>query len=251
MRSIDAVVDNCANLSWWLGKTPERSSSSLVARRSLRRSWRCSWVTTRGCRWWCRQGGGRWLNVALQRNSSTHGLAWGWGGGRGIVAPVLGHSAHRQRRTHMRPRRGGRRDLVYFIPKIAGQLSILLPLSEVHHYTKLGKECSKLNCSKSGKEYYSSAMSRAWNIDVLFFMLGWVHCWCHKKRSGTRYTELGFFSTGAICGSCSAFGSVWGMKHQHTIFMFGLAWYGCHKKCIRACYAELVFLHPGHNMSTH
>jgi hypothetical protein len=32
----------------------------------------------------------------------------------------------------------GKRDLVYFIPKRAG-----LPLSQVHHCTKLGKECSK------------------------------------------------------------------------------------------------------------
>jgi hypothetical protein len=39
----------------------------------------------------------------------------------------------------------GRRDLVYFIPKIAGQLSILLPISQVRHCTKLGKEYSKWN----------------------------------------------------------------------------------------------------------
>jgi hypothetical protein len=39
----------------------------------------------------------------------------------------------------------GKRDLVYFIPKRAGHLSILLPLSQVHHCTKLGEEHSKLN----------------------------------------------------------------------------------------------------------
>jgi hypothetical protein len=34
----------------------------------------------------------------------------------------------------------GKRTLVYFIPKRAGHLSILLALSQVHHSTKLGKE---------------------------------------------------------------------------------------------------------------
>jgi hypothetical protein len=38
---------------------------------------------------------------------------------------------------------GGRKDLVYFLPKRAGHLSILLPLAQVHHCTKLGKEFSK------------------------------------------------------------------------------------------------------------
>jgi hypothetical protein len=39
----------------------------------------------------------------------------------------------------------GKRDLVYFIPKRAGHLSTLLPLSQVHHGIKLDKECSKPN----------------------------------------------------------------------------------------------------------
>jgi hypothetical protein len=40
-----------------------------------------------------------------------------------------------------------RRDLVYFIPKRAGHLSILLPLSQLQHCTKLSKECSiQLTC---------------------------------------------------------------------------------------------------------
>jgi hypothetical protein len=39
----------------------------------------------------------------------------------------------------------GRRDLLYFLPKRAGHVSILLPLSQFHHCTKLGKKCSKLN----------------------------------------------------------------------------------------------------------
>jgi hypothetical protein len=38
-----------------------------------------------------------------------------------------------------------KRDLVYFIPKRADHFSILLPLSHVHHGTKLDKECSKPN----------------------------------------------------------------------------------------------------------
>jgi hypothetical protein len=39
----------------------------------------------------------------------------------------------------------GKSDLVYFVPKRAGHLSILLPLSHVHHCIKLGKEYSKLD----------------------------------------------------------------------------------------------------------
>jgi hypothetical protein len=39
----------------------------------------------------------------------------------------------------------GKRDLVYFIPKRVGHLRILLPLSQVHHCFKMGKEYSKLN----------------------------------------------------------------------------------------------------------
>jgi hypothetical protein len=39
----------------------------------------------------------------------------------------------------------GKRDLVYFVPERLGHLRILLPLSQVHHCSKLGKECSKLN----------------------------------------------------------------------------------------------------------
>jgi hypothetical protein len=42
-------------------------------------------------------------------------------------------------------RPSGRMDLVYFIRKRAGHLSILLPLSQVHYCTKLSKECSKQN----------------------------------------------------------------------------------------------------------
>jgi hypothetical protein len=37
-----------------------------------------------------------------------------------------------------------------------------------------------------------SSASRAENIDVLFFMLGWARCSFHKKHVRTRYVELVF-----------------------------------------------------------
>jgi hypothetical protein len=39
----------------------------------------------------------------------------------------------------------GKNDLVYFILIRAGHLRILLPLSQVYHYSKLDKEYSKLD----------------------------------------------------------------------------------------------------------
>jgi hypothetical protein len=38
-----------------------------------------------------------------------------------------------------------KKDLVYFILNRSGHLRILLPLSEVYHYSKLNKEYSKLD----------------------------------------------------------------------------------------------------------
>jgi hypothetical protein len=37
-----------------------------------------------------------------------------------------------------------------------------------------------------------SDASRLRNVDALFFMLKWGQCSFHKKRTGTRYTELEF-----------------------------------------------------------
>jgi hypothetical protein len=38
----------------------------------------------------------------------------------------------------------------------------------------------------------NSRLSGARNVDILFFMLGWVWCGFHKKVTGTRYNELMF-----------------------------------------------------------
>jgi hypothetical protein len=38
-----------------------------------------------------------------------------------------------------------------------------------------------------------SGLSGAYNVDALFFMLGWPQCCFRKKRTRTRYIKLVFF----------------------------------------------------------
>jgi hypothetical protein len=50
-----------------------------------------------------------------------------------------------------------------------------------------------------------SGASGPQNIDALFFMLGWAWRGFYKKRAGTCYVELVFFSSDGIYGSHCAF----------------------------------------------
>jgi hypothetical protein len=90
-----------------------------------------------------------------------------------------------------------------------------------------------------------SGASGARNINAIFFILGWAQCGFHKKRIGIRYPKpvLFFrwdlrafwclqvalcrtcvFASSWICGSCSAFLSVRGVKHRCTISHAQRAW---------------------------
>jgi hypothetical protein len=64
-----------------------------------------------------------------------------------------------------------------------------------------------------------------------------------KSASG-HVRQMCAFASGGICGSCSAFRCVLGMKRQHTIFRARCVRYKYDKKCAGTCYVKLMFLHP-------
>jgi hypothetical protein len=63
------------------------------------------------------------------------------------------------------------------------------------------------------------------------------------KRCQDTLRRTCVFASSDLCGSCSAFRCLWGMKHHALFFMLGWDWCGFHKKCIRRSYFKLVFSH--------
>jgi hypothetical protein len=51
------------------------------------------------------------------------------------------------------------------------------------------------------------------------------------------------FSSGGIYGSRRAFRCIWGVRHDHTIFILGWAQCGFHKNRVGTRYTKFVFLH--------
>jgi hypothetical protein len=78
----------------------------------------------------------------------------------------------------------------------------------------------------------------------LFFIFGCAWCGLHKKRPGTRYTELVFLHLVGSAGHVVNFGAS-EMRNVITIlFMHGRDRYGFDKNHARTHYAELVFFQP-------
>jgi hypothetical protein len=94
-----------------------------------------------------------------------------------------------------------------------------------------------------GHVVYSGA-SVVWNVDALFFILGWVWCRFDEMRARTPYAKLVLLhsmrSVGRIVHSCAS-----RAQNVNALFlMLGWDQYGFDTKCTRTRDAKHVFLHP-------
>jgi hypothetical protein len=64
-----------------------------------------------------------------------------------------------------------------------------------------------------------------------------------QKVHGDTLRQTCVFASGGICGWCSAFWNIWGMKCQHILKLWW-ARCGLHKKHAGTHSTQLVFLHP-------
>jgi hypothetical protein len=89
-----------------------------------------------------------------------------------------------------------------------------------------------------------SSVSKARNVDTLFFMLGWHRYGFYKNHAGTHYAKLVVLHlVGYVChvGHYNASGV---RKVGTLFFMLRWDWYRFDNKRFRTCYAKHVFLHP-------
>jgi hypothetical protein len=149
----------------------------------------------------------------------------------------------------------------------------------MHHFSWLGgpgavsiksarihySELLSLYTVESADHVVHSGASEPWNIDALFFMLGWDRYGFNKKRVGTCYSKHWFFASSGICGTCSAFRCVWGVKHHYTIFHAWVhpMWFpnkACLATLLQTCVSCIrwdlwltycILVHPGKETMTH
>jgi hypothetical protein len=88
-----------------------------------------------------------------------------------------------------------------------------------------------------------SGVSRARNIDALFFLLRWARCGFHKQHIGTRYAELVFWHPVGSAGNVVHSGASGPRNVDALFFILRWAWCSFHKKRAGTRDAEHVFFH--------
>jgi hypothetical protein len=82
-----------------------------------------------------------------------------------------------------------------------------------------------------------------WNIDALFFMVGWAQCTSRKNHTKTHYAELVFLHLVRSAAHVVRSGVFRALNVDTLFFMLGWARCGSQRIPVWSCYGEHVFLH--------
>jgi hypothetical protein len=83
-----------------------------------------------------------------------------------------------------------------------------------------------------------------WNIEALFFMLGWNRYGLNKRHTRTRYAKHVFLHLVGSAGHAVHSGASGARKVGKLVVMLGWDRYGFNKKRVGTSRPKRVFLHP-------